>query len=242
MINYFGVILMKISFFVLLILIFGTTIFSEAYKIEQNLDEDYYQKLINRITILEEALENFPNNYETLVDLGIIYHDIGLEGNHDALKRAKILFEKAKREKRQNPEIDLRYGSVLTLLGGYMWFPPARMWYVLTGVSDMKKVIEKDSDNLLFRFIRAETCYIMTEFDFCTETAINDYEYIIFRLENLEAPLEMISVCKARFKLAKSYERERKINKTIELLETIIETNCDLFFVSEARYMLSYLR
>jgi cytochrome c-type biogenesis protein CcmH/NrfG len=70
-----------------------------------------------QIAGFEGSLREEPENTEILLKLGILYHNLGVEGDKKAVKKAKDLFEKLLELEPKNAEALAWYGSVLTLRG-----------------------------------------------------------------------------------------------------------------------------
>lgn len=190
---------------ILLILIINITIIFFAANVEQT---------TKQIQILEKWIAYDKNDYESRVKLAKIYEEIG---DTDSLERAKELYEEAFKTK-DEPYFHLKYGSILIKISNNQWFPPSKLWYVISGFNEMRDAIE-DEDTLEFRYIRAESCSTSSN-SICLDTAVEDYNYIIINYNN-DAGLEKIQIIK--YKLARIYEKQKKYDRAIKIYENLIK-------------------
>lgn len=200
-------------------IIASINIFGQIDIIEAN--ETYIDKH-QKILELEKVLIQEPLNYDVIVELAVIYHNLYMQNDLDFLDRSKELFQLAKKIDNTNPEVNLRFGSILLLSSRNTWFLPAKLWYSFTGSSDMNRVIEDHKNNLSFRFIRGYSCYIMKEFDFCLKTAIEDFVFIIDNYNEKYDYKCNFSIIEIKYYLAVLYYENRNYTKSKIYAETII--------------------
>jgi len=110
---------MKIKKLLLLFLIINIATIFYALDIEQT---------TKQIQVLEKWIAHDQTDHQSRVKLAEIYEKIG---DVDSLKRAKELYEESFRLK-DIPYYHLKYGSVLIKISNDQWFPPSKMWYVIS--------------------------------------------------------------------------------------------------------------
>jgi tetratricopeptide (TPR) repeat protein len=158
---------------VYLVIILNTCLVSHV--LPQNGAED----IQTEIAALEDSLRQEPEDTGVLLKLGILYHNLGVEGDRKAVKRAKNLFEKLLELEPQNIEALAWYGSVLTLRGRDVGFPISKLKYVNNGIEKMDKAVELAPDNVSVRMIRAHNSLNLQGIFHRIKVAINDFEHLL---------------------------------------------------------------
>ena len=175
-----------------------------------SLDIDQTKK---QIQILEKWVAHDQSDHQSRAKLAEIYEKLG---DLESLNRAKELYEEAFRIE-DKAYYHLKYGAVLIKISNYQWFPPSKMWYIISGYNEMRDVIEKE-DKLEYRYIRAESCFTSSN-SFCLDTAAEDYNHIIINYNENES-IEKIEMIK--YKLGVIYEKQKKYNDAIQIYESLI--------------------
>lgn len=200
---------MKIKKLLLLFLLINIATIFYAVDIEQT---------TKQIKILEKWIAHDQTDHQSRVKLAEIYEQIG---DLESLNRAKELYEESFRLK-DIPYYHLKYGSVLIKISNDHWFPPSKMWYVISGYNEMRDAIE-EKDKLEYRYIRAESC-LTSSTSFCLDTAAEDYNHIIinYKEEKLSESIQQI-----KYKLGLVYEKQKKYNKAIQIYESLLKDDID---------------
>jgi tetratricopeptide (TPR) repeat protein len=175
-----------------------------------SLDIDQTKK---QIQILEKWVAHDQDDHQSRAKLAEIYEELG---DKESLDRAKELYEEAFRIE-DKPYYHLKYGAVLIKRSNDQWFPPSKMWYIISGYNEMRDVIEKE-DKLEYRYIRAESCFTSSN-SFCLDTAAEDYNHIIINYNENES-IEKIEMIK--YKLGIIFEKQKKYNEAIQIYESLI--------------------
>ncbi|SDC75662.1 tetratricopeptide repeat protein [Geotoga petraea] len=166
-----------------------------------------------QIQVLEKWVAYDQTDHQSRSKLAEIYEDLG---DKESLDRAKELYEEAFRIENK-PYYHLKYGSLLIKISNYQWFPPSKMWYIISGYTEMEDVIERE-DKLEYRFIRAESCFTSSN-SFCLGIASEDYNHIIINYKDGEIEEE---IEKIKYKLGLVYEKQKKYEKAIQIYEHLI--------------------
>ena len=159
--------------FVYVVLILSICLGSHVFP--QNEAED----IQSQIVALKDSLRQEPENTGILLKMGILYHNLGVEGDKKAVKRARKLFQKLLELDPQNAEALAWYGSVLTLRGRDVWFPASKLKHVSNGIEKMDKAVELVPDNINVRMIRAHNSLNLPGIFHRTKIAITDFEHLL---------------------------------------------------------------
>lgn len=108
----------------------------------------------DRIRELESMLNAAPNDESVLMELGRFYHELGVNGDDDAVDRAFVIFERALTLDSSNV-IALAYrGSLWTLRARDSWWPPNKISYWQKGIKDLDGAVSMEPFNIMVRLIR----------------------------------------------------------------------------------------
>lgn len=133
----------------------------------------------NRIDSLTAQVKLNPNNSAALLDLAIEYHNLGVAGDKNAVKKGLEYIEKTLALD-SSQVLALAYqGSLLTLRARDVTMPWSKLKYTKDGFILLDKAVSRQPDNLEVRLVRAMNSYQVPEFMGRLETAIKDYQYIL---------------------------------------------------------------
>ena len=103
---------------------------------------------------LQAMLEQKPNDVETLIKLGMIYHDQGVAGNDDAVDKGFTCLDKVLQLDPSNAVALAYRGSLWTLRARDAWWPFTKMKDVDKGIDEMDKAVDLAPDNISVRLVR----------------------------------------------------------------------------------------
>lgn len=103
---------------------------------------------------LETKLKTAPNDESVLMELGRMYHDLGVAGDDDAVDKAFGMFERALSLDSSNVVALAYRGSLWTLRARDSWWPPSKLEYLKKGGVDLDGAVSMDPTNIMVRLIR----------------------------------------------------------------------------------------
>ncbi|MCJ7646088.1 tetratricopeptide repeat protein [bacterium] len=190
-----------------------------SHVLPQNGAED----IQTEIAALEDSLREEPENTGILLRLGILYHNLGVEGDKKAVKRAKNLFEKLLELEPQNIEALAWYGSVLTLKGRDILFPISKLGYVNNGIEKMDKAVELAPDNVNVRMIRAHNSLNLPGMFHRIKVAINDFEHLLSLSQKSPQEFSKGLLVEIYLGLGNAYKKKGDTIKARENWQKIVE-------------------
>ena len=205
-----------------------------SHVLPQNEAED----IQTEIAVFEDSLREEPENTVILLKLGILYHNLGVEGDKKAVKRAKKLFEKLLELEPKNVEALVWYGSVLTLKGRDILFPISKLGYVNNGIEKMDKAVELAPDNINVRMIRAHNSLNLPGMFHRIKIAITDFEHLLTLREKRQEEFSKSLLAKIFLGLGKAYSKKGDITKARENWQEAVELLPDSKEAEMARILL----
>lgn len=133
----------------------------------------------NKVDSLKTILKNEPNNVNALTELGIFYHDLGVEGDKKAVEKGKEIFEKVLSIDPSNAFATGYYGSILSLKARDAKMPWTKIKYAKRGFKQLDKSIQMNPEDLDVRLIRAMNSYQVPKIMKRMSVAIEDFNFII---------------------------------------------------------------
>ncbi len=191
-----------------------------------------------QIAVLKDSLREEPENTEILLKLGILYHNLGVEGDKKAVKRAKKLFQKLLEINPQNVEALAWYGSVLTLRGRDVLFPVSKLGYVSNGIKKMDKAVELVPDNIGVRMIRAHNSLNLPGIFHRIKIAITDFEHLLTLRQEKQQEFSKALLAKIFLGLGSAYKKKEDIIKARENWQKAVEVLPDSMEAEMARKLL----
>lgn len=128
---------------------------------------------------LEGVLEQKPNDVETLMKLGKIYHDQGVAGNDDAVDKGFTCLDKVLQIDPSNAMALAYRGSLWTLRARDAWWPFTKMKDVDKGVDEMDKAVDLAPDNVSVRLVRAINSVNLPSMFRRLPIALKDFEHLM---------------------------------------------------------------
>lgn len=154
-------------------------------------------------------------SWKELFKKAIQYHDQGIEGNDQAVKKAYQLIEKVRAQAPENDLIEAYYGSIVALLGRDEEVDPMdRIEYAEKGLKILDRVVDDSPENEEIRTLRGYVCYKIPEDIFQrTNTAIKDFNYLITNYEKNNSQLSKDFYFQLLFDLGFAYETMGKYDQ-----------------------------
>lgn len=202
------------------------------------LPQNEAEDIQTQIVVFEDSLREEPENTEILLKLGILYHNLGVEGDKKAVKRAKKLFEKLLELDPQNAEALAWCGSVLTLKGRDVLFPVSKLSYVNDGIEKTDKAVELAPDNINVRMIRAHNSLNLPGIFHRIEIAITDFEQLLTLREKRQEEFSKSLLAKIFLGLGSAYKKKEDIVKAREDWQKAAEVLPDSMEAEMARRLL----
>lgn len=169
---------------------------------------------------LEARLRTNPNDQATLMELGGLYHDIGMNGDDDAVEKAFTCFDKLLALDSTNVVALVYRGSLWTLRARDAWWPPTKLKYLKQGGEEMDRAVEIASDNMMVRLIRGINSLSLPEMFSRLDIALEDF---ITLLKHPEFPNQTRQLKAAIFYYSGvAYKRADEVDKARVLFQKAI--------------------
>jgi len=186
--------------------------------------EDIYD-IKTKIRDLEVTVSKNPKDAAALYQLALSYEILSENGDAKYLENARINFQNYLKLDPYNSVARVKYGKSLVMSGQKNWFLPAKMWFIMSGTSEMTKAAEVDPENFNVRYIRGSTCFELTEYSFCIQTAITDFEYILSNKELFKPYFENETINELNYKLGYCYIYTKNYEKAFLYLDDVINNH-----------------
>jgi len=176
------------------------------------------------ISELERFHKEDPQNIDLAIELGIAYHDAGLEGDKDSVTKAIRILEDVL--KRRDLGLARAYlGSSFLLRARDDWNPFGKLLNLNQGIDHLDRAVEGNPDDILIRVIRANAYANIPAFFGKLDVAISDFEIIVQVLaeEGLSIEIQL----NARLKLVQLYMRNGMNDKAATHYEWLKENAPD---------------
>ncbi len=172
---------------------------------------------------LEGVLEQKPNDVETLMKLGKIYHDQGVAGNDDAVDKGFACLDKVLQIDPSNAAALVYRGSLWTLRARDAWWPFTKMKDVDKGVDEMDKAVDLAPDNVTVRLVRGINSVQLPSMFHRLPIALKDFEYMMSdaRFAGFNPHLQATIYCWAGI----AYNSDGQTSKAKELLQKAISVD-----------------
>ncbi len=172
---------------------------------------------------LEGILAQKPNDVETLMKLGKIYHDQGVAGNDDAVDKGFTCFDKILQID-PSSAIALAYrGSLWTLRARDAWWPFTKMKDVDKGVDEMDKAVDLAPDNISVRLVRGINSVNLPSMFHRLPVALKDFEHMMSdaKFAGFNPHLQSTIYCWAGI----AYNNDGQTAKAKELLQKAVSAD-----------------
>lgn len=168
---------------------FMSTVWGEEKSQQGDLDA-----MVKKSSKLQERFNQNPSDYETLKELGVIYHDMALKDAKTYAKKAVNSLEEAQKIKPEDNVTLCYLGSAYTLMAKESWNPVSKSNYVNKGIEGMDKAVKKDPDNITVRMTRGLNSRGLPGFLNRRQVAYEDFEHLADLFEKgLKVPASLKS-------------------------------------------------
>lgn len=183
-------------------------------------------QLTDKIEALEKALDQDPEDYETLKGLGIAYHFKAQEDAKGYAAKAVEMLYGAQEMTPDDNETLCYLGSATTIMARTTWNPMKKMSYVNKGMELMDMAVERDPDNYSVRATRALNATHLPAFLERESIALEDFEHLARLLEK-DADADISLKRRVYKNLSEIYSRsgeKEKAKKYQKLYREIVNT------------------
>jgi tetratricopeptide (TPR) repeat protein len=206
-----------------------------AAQTESNTAEEMIKKL--EVSLLRDS-----DNPTLLLQLGIAYHDLGVQGDKDSVKRAEKVLKKLLKLDPQNSEAHGWYGSVLTLKGRSARLPIMRMKHVSAGIKEMDNAVELSPDNVTVRMIRANNNLGLPDVFNRVDVVISDLKYLISMKEKDINAFDDELLAEIYLNLGRAFDMRGDLNEARENWRKVIEIRPESVMAQSAKVLLTKTR
>jgi tetratricopeptide (TPR) repeat protein len=148
------------------------------------------------------------SNHQKLFAEGVKLHELGIQGNKDAVRKAHEIFKKLHKSDSEDLVAEAYLGSTTSLLGRDSIDPNEKLKLALQGLKILDKVISKDPQNIETRSIRAYVNFNLPEIFFHrTSSAIDDFNTLISRYEQENKAFSEEFYCQILYDLGVAFKR-----------------------------------
>jgi tetratricopeptide (TPR) repeat protein len=124
---------------------------------------------------LEFRLESQPNDRAVLMELGRLYHDLGVAGDDEAVEKGFTCFDRLVALDSTNAIALVYRGSMWIMRAREAWWPPTKLGRMKKGVGEMDRAVEMDPGDLTVRLIRGMSSLDLPGYLDRLETALEDF-------------------------------------------------------------------
>jgi tetratricopeptide (TPR) repeat protein len=164
------------------------------------------------------------SNTQKLLTEGVKLHELGIQGDKNAVKKAYDIFKKLNESDPQNLVVEAYLGSVTSLLGRDSVDPNQKLKLALQGLKILDKVISKDPNNIETRSIRAYVNFNLPEMFFHrTASAIEDFKSLIYLYEHDNKALSEEFYWQILYDLGVAYKRLGKKENTQDVWAKLLK-------------------
>ncbi|RPF53427.1 tetratricopeptide repeat protein [Aquisalibacillus elongatus] len=168
-------------------------------------------------------------DWKDLFNKAIRLHDQAIEGDDQSVTKAHQLLKDIRVQQPNNSLIEAYYGSTIALLGRNEDLDPIqRIEYAEEGLDILDKIVAQSPDNEDIRTIRGYVCFKIPEDIFGrTETAINDFQYLINEYEKNNIQLKRGFYEKLLLDLGFAYQNIGKNKKALKSWKKLLESSIE---------------
>ncbi|WP_227551646.1 hypothetical protein [Metabacillus sediminilitoris] len=146
----------------------------------------------------------------------------GVDGDKKSVKNAYEIFLKLRNIEPDNALIEAYYGSTLALLGRDAVQPLEKADKAQEGLDSLNQAISMDPNQKEIRMLRANVCLRLPEsFFHCTQTAIEDYSFLLERYKKDPSYLTNTQVRGIMEDLSTAYKNVGKLSEANEVLQRL---------------------
>ncbi|MFZ5942887.1 MAG: hypothetical protein ACOYVD_02170 [Bacillota bacterium] len=182
--------------------------------------------------IVEEYSVNEEKNRPDMLEEAIKLHELGIQGDKEAVIQAYKLLSDFVEHEPENIEAWGYLGSITTMLGRDAINPTERMNKTLEGLKILDQVINSQPDNIQNRSLRAHVCYNLPEMYFHrTKTAIEDFNYLISRYEENPSSFSQNFYWNLLYDLGIAYKNINKVEEARKTWLKLIDVTSDINYM-----------
>ena len=169
---------------------------------------------------LEALLQQNPNDIESLVALGRIYHDEGARNESGSVDKGIECLDKALELDPHNAVAVAYRGSFWTMQGRDAWFPFTKLKYVDKGIDELDKAVDLEPENMTVRLVRGINSLQLPSLFNRLGTALKDFSFLLAgqQLAHLNPQVQSTIYYWAGL----AYKRDNQTAKAKECLEKAI--------------------
>lgn len=188
---------------------------------------------------LEIKLSQNPNDVNTLVQLGRLYHDQGADGNKEAVEKGMSCLDKALDLDPANGVALAYRGSLWTMRGRDAWWPFTKMSRVDKGIDELDKAVELAPTNVTVRIVRGINSVQLPSMFKRLSIALKDFDYLLNCREfpHFDANLQSRICLWAGI----AYKHDNQFNKAKELLQKSVSLTPESWMATKAKEELKEL-
>jgi len=188
---------------------------------------------------LEIKLSQNPNDINTLVQLGKVYHDQGADGNKEAVEKGMTYLDKALELDPANGVALAYRGSLWTMRARDAWWPFTKMSRVDKGIDEMDKAVELAPTNIMVRIVRGINSVQLPSMFKRLSIAIKDFDYLLNCHEFSYFDIKLQSTICLWAGIA--YKRDNQAMKAKELFQKSVSLAPESWMATKAREELKEL-
>jgi tetratricopeptide (TPR) repeat protein len=169
---------------------------------------------------LESSLQQNPNDIESLIALGRIYHDEAAQNDSKAVDKGFECFDKALELDPHNALALAYRGSLWTMRGRDAWFPFTKLKHVDHGIDEMDKAADLAPENFTIHMVRGINSVQLPNLFHRLGTALKDFTFLMEQQQfpHLNAQLQSTIYYWAGI----AYKRDDQNDRAKEYLEKAI--------------------
>ncbi|HBF39918.1 MAG TPA: hypothetical protein DDW50_21735 [Firmicutes bacterium] len=155
-------------------------------------------------------------------------HQLGVDGERNAVKEAFALLERIRRFNPNHPLVNAYYGSTIALLGRDAIDMQERTEKAEAGLKILDHAVSCDPDNVEIRILRGYVSYRLPNMYFRrTKTATEDFEYLVSRFEQDPDIFPDEFYCQILYDLGTSYRALHQEQNAEDTWKKLLERTSD---------------
>ncbi len=155
-------------------------------------------------------------------------HNIGVDGDKEAVKKAYKMFKKICADNPQDCLAEAYLGSATALLGRDEIDPNQRFKLALDGLKILDRAVSKEPDNIEIRILRGFVCHRLPEMYFHRlATAIEDFNCVVSRYERNGKTFSHDFYCKILFELGLDYKELDRHEEAHSIWKKLLSVTSD---------------
>ncbi|MDP4160073.1 MAG: hypothetical protein Q8911_09995 [Bacillota bacterium] len=165
---------------------------------------------------------------QELWSMSVKYHELALNGDKEATKKAYELFKQIHELAPQDQRAAAYLGSATALLGKNAIDPNERLKLVLKGLKTLDNAVTKDPEDIEIRTLRAYVSFNLPEMFFHrTTSAVGDFKHLVLRYEQDKSIFTENFYWQILYDLGVAYKRLGKKNEAKETWDNLLQVTND---------------